>query len=211
MLHVFLSTLLGAQAQAGVPPVPGGCSAPATENRGRPGCFLSAELSIADPPPSLTWHLFRFPDAAGARAEAARHPLSAVTFSHDRVWLHVLSAGPLSIVAAERVATAGPLRLPAGRPVRARFIESIFTPGMRTRNHAHPGPEAFYVLDGVQCMESTADRRMVRAGETYVIHAGPHVQSAPAGRRNIALLLVPEGAPWIELVPDWTPSDFCFG
>lgn len=80
---------------------------------------------------------------------------------------------------------------------------------MRTRSHAHPGPEAFYVVDGVQCMESRSDRRMVRAGGTYVIESGAHVQAAPRGRRNIAVLIVPEGAPWIEIVNDWTPSDFC--
>ena len=137
--------------------------------------------------------------------------MSAVTFSHGQVWLHVLSAGPPPALAAgaERIAVAGPLRVPSPGPVVARFLESVFPPGMRTRNHAHPGPEAFYVLDGVQCMESRDDRRRVQAGETYVIAGGPHVQAAPAGRRNLALLIVPEGAPWIELVADWTPSDFC--
>ena len=66
---------------------------------------------------------------------------------------------------------------------------------MRTRVHSHPGPEAFYVLEGEQCMETPAQKRKLRAGESFIVPPGPHVQAAAHGRRNIALVLSGSGEP----------------
>ncbi len=57
----------------------------------------------------------------------------------------------------QRRAKIGPLEVPNG-PVTAHFPEAIFPPGMRTRVHSHPGPEAFYVVEGEQCMERPPTR-----------------------------------------------------
>jgi mannose-6-phosphate isomerase-like protein (cupin superfamily) len=189
--------------------VPGGCSEPALEHAGEPGCFQSAELKLPAAPKELHWHLYDFQNEAEARREAARHPLAVVTFSHGRVWLHVLADGKLRISTGRKLATAGPLELVPGTAYRARFIESTFTPGMRTRTHAHPGPEAFYVVSGMQCMDSPTRRARVEAGQTFVVDGGPHQQSAPQGRRNVAVVLYPEGQPWMTVVTDWTPSGYC--
>ena len=210
----LLSILLVAQPSAPPPgPIPGNCAAPARENQGRVGCYLAAELRLSDPPAEIHWHLLRFPDEAAARAEAGRHANSVVAFSHSGVWLHVLSPDAvLSTGGGEAVATAGPMRLDPGRPVIARFLESIFPPGMMTRPHRHAGPEAFYVLDGVQCMETAAERRMVRAGETYQLPAGvAHLQASPNGRRNMALVFHPADAAWMSIVTDWHGTGFCPG
>ena len=67
-------------------PIPGQCAEPARENAGKPGCYLAAELRLEDPPEQIRWHLFSFADEASARAEAARHRWSAVTFAHGQVW-----------------------------------------------------------------------------------------------------------------------------
>jgi quercetin dioxygenase-like cupin family protein len=214
---INLAFLMLAALQAGslslpsVPPVPGGCAAPATNHRGESGCFLVADITIAEPPAQLTWHLFRFADEAMARAEAARHELSAVAVSHDQVWLHILAPGEVRTLAGERMATAGPLAVPQGRAVTARLFEATFPPGMRTRVHAHPGPEAFSVVDGMQCMETPAERRMVRPGETFIVAAGPHIQAAPGGRRNLGLVLIPKGEPFMHFPSGWQPSSFCSG
>jgi hypothetical protein len=53
--------------------------------------------------------------------------------SHDRIWLHVLAHREARVANGRSLATAGPLTPEPGVPYRARFIESIFTPGMRTR------------------------------------------------------------------------------
>jgi quercetin dioxygenase-like cupin family protein len=203
---LWLLMLCGpAAAQA---PIPGGCTEPAAQHQGQTGCWLTAEMRVEAPPAQLWWHIRTFRSVAQARAEAARHPDSMVTTSFDRVWLHVLGQRREEM-AGEEVAVVGPLNVTRGKPLLVRFVESTFAAGMRTRVHEHPGPEASYVLSGVQCMESPTDRARVRAGESYVLQAGPHLQAAPLGRRSIAITLVEEGKPWMSLRPDWTPTSFC--
>jgi quercetin dioxygenase-like cupin family protein len=194
-------------------PIPGQCVEPARENAGKPGCFLAAELRLENPPETIHWHLFALPDEASATAAAARHQWSVVTFAHGRIWLHVLSKEErLTAINGEAVATVGPMRLQPGRLVVARFLESVFPPGMATRNHSHPGPEAFYVIDGIQCMETRDERRLIRAGESWHFPGAiEHVQAAPSGRKNMALVLSPDGEPWMALEPDWKPTGFCAG
>jgi len=209
---VLLPVLASAwPARAQTPAVPGQCAAPAEENQGRPGCFLTAELRIADAPANLSWHLYGFADEPRARAEAGRHPHSLVSRSHGRIWLHVLSAQAVRIRGGRRLARVDGLRVRPGADLTVRFIESVFPAGMRTRVHAHPGPEAFYVVDGVQCMETPQERRMVRAGQTFVVPPGAHVQASPSGRRNIALVIHEQGQLWMTLATDWSPSGFCDG
>jgi len=195
----------------GVPPVPGGCSEPATANSGKAGCYASAELSIARSPGAIYWHVYTFRDVRGARAEAARHRWASAAQSHGRNWLYVLGPQRLKVADGGHVATIGPLRLPAGRPMIARFLESDFPPGMRTRVHSHPGPEAFYVVEGEQCMDTPTGGRKIRAGNTFIVKSGAHMQAAPKGRKNIAVVFFPPGVPWMRMEPGWQPSDFCAG
>jgi quercetin dioxygenase-like cupin family protein len=131
--------------------------------------------------------------------------------SHGRNWLYVLNESGEKIDFGMHRVTIGPLELPAGRPVTIRFIESVFPPGMQTRVHAHPGVEAFYVIEGEQCMETPAERIRIPAGQSFVVPGGPHVQTSPKGRRNLAILAIPDGEPWMMLETGWKPSEFCGG
>lgn len=80
---------------------------------------------------------------------------------------------------------------------------------MQTRVHSHLGPEAFYVVEGEQCMETPDDKRLIPAGGTYVVERGPHIQAAPKGRRNLILILSPKGQPAVVPGADWQPTGFC--
>lgn len=191
------------------PPVPGLCSEPASANVGRPGCYLSAQLPVAGGTEPLFWHILVFPDLAAAQAEAARHDAATVVAAHDRIWLYVMGSQDLTIGTGERQAVIGPLRRPNPGPLVARFLESIFPPGMRTRTHAHPGPEAFYVVEGEQCMDSPGAQARIGVGDSYILEGGPHLQAAPTGRRNLVALLLPTQEPWMSLSPEWTPSAYC--
>ncbi len=106
-------------------------------------------------------------------------------------------------------ALVGPIRPTSGKPHIARFLEADFTAGMATRTHAHPGPEAFYVVSGEQCMETPTERKMLGEGETYIVERGVHLQAAPKGRQNLVVVLHEEGVPWSTVVTDWTPSGYC--
>ena len=215
MLAVLSPLLLALQqSPTALPPpgpIPGQCAEPAVENAGKPGCYLAAEVRIENPPAEIRWHLFRFADEASARAEAARHPASAVTFAHGQVWLHVLSPeASVTADAGEPKAVIGPMRLQTGGPLVARFLESTFPPGMTTRTHSHPGAEAFYVFDGVQCMETPGENRLIGPGESWHMPDRlQHVQGSRGGRRNMALVFHGEDQAWMHIEDDWVSTGFC--
>ena len=193
---------------ADVPPVPGLCLAPVPTDRDTPGCYKTDEVELIDAPPEIYWHISEFPTLAAANAEAKRHKWVSVTRIHSRNWLYVLSDRSIVQQSGKKRAVVGPLKTAPGIQV-AHFAEAVFPPGMRTRVHSHPGPEAFYVVEGSQCMESPTDRQVVQAGGTYIVDSGPHIQAAPRGRRNLVLILVPKGTAALTPGGNWTPSDFC--
>jgi quercetin dioxygenase-like cupin family protein len=191
-----------------IPPVPGGCTAPAGQNKGKPGCFLSAEIGLPSPPATLYWHVVPVEGEDAARRVKDRRAWSAAVEAHGRWWVYLLSPdGAERSLPSHHV--AGPFHLTPGKPVTARFMESWFPPGMRTRVHSHSGPEAFYVIDGEQCTETPTDRHRIKAGESYIVAGGAHLQAAPKGRRSVVLILAAEGEPWMRLSDGWSGSDFC--
>jgi quercetin dioxygenase-like cupin family protein len=200
--------LAAAIAASEVPPVPGLCSAPVPANSDAPGCYQTNELDLKDAPPALYWQVYEYPTLASAQAEAARHRWSAVAQAHSKIWLYVIAPSPEDVGSGIKRAVIGPLRSPSGT-VTAHFSEAIFPPGMRTRVHSHPGPEAFYVVEGEQCMDTPADRRVIPAGGTYVVAEGPHLQAAPHGRRNLVLILAPKGQPFVIPGGAWAPTKYC--
>ena len=205
-LSLLLIALLNPQDV--VPPVPGLCSMPVPANREQAGCYQTNAVDLDGAPKQIYWQIYEYRTAAAANAEAARHRWAAVTQIHSRTWLYVLGAANVRVRGGTRRARIGPLEPPASQ-VTAHFAEAIFPPGMRTRVHSHLGPEAFYVVEGEQCMETPTDQRKIRAGGTYIVASGPHIQAAPLGRRNLVLILVPKGKPAVIPGGDWKPTQFC--
>lgn len=202
--------MLSAALQADVPPVPGLCSAPVPEDRDTPGCYQTNEVELVGAPDEIFWSIYEYRSIVSAQREARRHRWSAVTQIHGRTWLYVLGAAGEPIEGAARRAVIGPLKVPTGA-VTAHFSEAIFLPGMRTRVHSHPGPEAFYVVEGEQCMDSPKESKMVGPGGTYIVREGPHLQAAPKGRRNLVLILAAKGEPFVIPGARWQPTGFCDG
>ena len=203
-----LAALASAAAAQPTPAVPGGCASPARENIGKAGCYLSVELTIEHPPARLYWHIRQEETEAGAWAAARAYRWSTVVPAHGEWWAYVLSPRAHEPALA-RHHVAGPFAIAAGKPVVARFMESCFTAGMRTRVHAHSGPEAFYVIDGEQCTETPTHRRRIKAGESYIVKSGLHLQSAPHGRRSLVLILATPGEPWMRLSDAWAGTEYC--
>ncbi|WP_106516102.1 cupin domain-containing protein [Allosphingosinicella deserti] len=200
--------VLAVLALQGTPPVPGACTAPARENVGKSGCFFTTQVTIDKPPATLYWHIVPAASEDAANASANGRPWSATVRAHGRWWLYILSSEK-NEAALPPHHVAGPFTMAPGRPIVARFMESWFTPGMRTRAHSHSGPEAFYVIDGEQCTETPTDRQKIQAGESYIVPKGAHLQAAPKGRRSLVVILAPEGEPWMKLTSDWAGTDFC--
>jgi quercetin dioxygenase-like cupin family protein len=192
-------------------PVPGQCAEPAADNRGKAGCFLIAEMSLGVRQVPVWWHLYEFPSEREATDAASKVPNALSAVSHGKAWLHILAGAKAPSLGAGAIhrATVGPLVTPGSGALVARFMESIFTPGMRTRVHSHPGPEAFYVIEGEQCLETPATHAKLRPGETFIVPPGSHVQAAAKGRKNILLVLHREGSAWMTMTPEWKPSQYC--
>ena len=128
--------------------VPGGCNTPVSERTSEIGCYLSATEVLGPLPQGpLFWHLYVYPTRAAA--ETAKGPRGTVVESLGRSG----STQSPSRNGARQVASAlraiGPLPISAGKQYTARYMEAVFTPGMKARIHRHSGPEAWYLVSGV--------------------------------------------------------------
>lgn len=206
LVSMFL--MIAPVSEANVPPVPGLCMAPVPANRDAPGCYQTGTVELDRAPAHIFWQIYEFPTHAAAQSEAADHRWASVAEAHSKTWLYVLGDQFERVKGGIKKASVGPLAVPPGAAT-AHFSEAIFPPGMRTRVHSHPGPEAFYVVEGEQCMETPSDKRLVPAGGTYVVEGGPHIQAAPKGRRNLVLILAPKGVPAVVPGGDWKSTGFC--
>jgi len=177
----------------------------------RSGCWVTASHALGVPPPGqLYWHIDRFADRAAA--DAARGPGGTVVESYGKVWLFTIAPDGLPPTPGERVATIGPLRIEPDRAYTAKYMEGTFSPGMRSIAHRHPGPEAFYNLDGQFCLETPGRRILVGPGEGVFVPGGIPMQLTATGttvRRSLVLILHPSdrlpGAPTFS----WNPEGLC--
>lgn len=191
--------------------VPGGCSVPRPTPPDAVGCYVAGTESLGtlggNP---VYWHLDAFPSRAAA--EGARRGRGVVAEAHGRVWLFTIADSAWRPGGGERVARVGPLPVVAGRTYAAHYNEGVVPAAARTPVHRHAGPEAWYVLEGAQCLETPDGFHVVRAGESYVVREGPPMLLAgvePGVRRSIALVLHDASQPWTILAPEWTPKGAC--
>jgi quercetin dioxygenase-like cupin family protein len=175
------------------------------------GCYLTATEALGTLGQApLFWQLYVYPTRTAA--EAARGPRGTVVESFGKIWLYTIAESGWRPSAGERVAVIGPLGIEAGKPYTARYMEAVFTAGMRTPVHRHSGPEAWYVLSGAQCLETPDETIVARAGESAVVGQGPPMRLSNVGtetRRSVLLVLHDAPRPWTTLDRSWTPRDLC--
>jgi quercetin dioxygenase-like cupin family protein len=171
--------------------VPGACNTPVGERSSEVGCYLTAiEALGALPEGAWFWHLHTYPTRAAA--EAAKGARGTVVESFGKVWLYTIAEERWLPPGGERVAVIGPLPIVAGKQYTARYMEAVFSPGMRARPHRHSGPEAWYVISGTQCLETPEGITIAHAGEGAIVAAGPPMSLASVGtetRRSVLLVL----------------------
>lgn len=162
--------------------------------------------------PAAVWYLYRF--SSKAAAEAARSEHGTVVGEAGAFWLSELApdgsmpAQPKGGVLAAHV---GPLALPSAASYTATLAYAVMQPGQRSRIHTHPGPEAFYVVSGEQCVETPAGAKRARAGEAFSEPAGIPMELMAVGlkeRRGFALVLHDSTQPQAAPVA-WHPSNLC--
>jgi len=132
------------------------------------GCYITArqELGALPRDTTLYWHI----DAFASLPEAAQYQGSrslAVT-SLGQAWLFTIAPRAWRAPAGRSVTVIGPLPLVPAAAFAAVYMEGVFTPGMASVVHRHPGVEAWYTLEGAQCLETPTGRLLQQAGDSGV-------------------------------------------
>jgi quercetin dioxygenase-like cupin family protein len=156
------------------------------------------------------WHLDTY--ATRAAAEAERGPGGTVVDAHGRTWLFTIADAEWRPVGGQRVARVGPLPLTAGRSYAAYYLDGVVPAAARTPAHRHAGPEAWYVLEGINCLETPDGIQTVGPGESLIVPEGPPMVLTGVGqalRRTLTLVVHDAAQPWTMLAPDWTPRGIC--
>jgi hypothetical protein len=177
------------------------------------GCFITAreELGALPKDSALYWHIDAFPTAA--LAVAAKAPRSTVVRSLGRNWLFTIAGQRWRPVSGKRIAAVGPLPLVDADAYAAVYMEGVFKPGMHSAVHRHPGVEAWYTVDGEQCLEIPRGKLEQRAGGPGMMVPGglPMILTGTGTsvRRSLVLILQDAAKPRSVVATDWTPAGLC--
>lgn len=193
--------------------------------RDLPGLHLTAEVPLgALPPQSMYWHIYEFDSHAAA--EAARPARGIVAEVFGRHWLYVIADEGWRPGGGRKVSVVGPFVLSPDTPYTARYMRAFFPPvelnGPYGPGHRHPGPEAWYVVSGGQCLETPNGLILANAGQAAMVPEGWPMTISSVGRdrrRAPVLILHRSDQPYSMAVDDhrshgaphgqWTPQAAC--
>jgi quercetin dioxygenase-like cupin family protein len=186
------------------------CS-PVNGHHGQPGCWEIDSIPIsAKVGTPLFWHVYEF--STVEKAKQAGDGRSRVVSAYGRVWLEAVADKQWKARGGRHVASVGPMHTISSLPQTASFMEATFTPGMRSRVHTHPGPEAWVVLEGEQCLETTEGKIRVVAGESMMVRGGLPMALYGTGRgirRALVLIIHPTGQSLGTTYDGWQPTESC--
>jgi quercetin dioxygenase-like cupin family protein len=175
------------------------------------GCWVMASRDLgALPGGTVYWHIDRF--ANRLSAETAKGPNSTVVESYGTVWLFAITSDALARTPGERVAVIGPLLVDPDTKYTADYMEGTFLPGMRSIAHRHPGPEAFYNIEGEFCLETPGKKTVVGPGQSTFVGSEIPMQLTATGtriRRSLVLVLRPSDRFLGRPTPGWRPDGLC--
>ena len=193
--------VLAADGQAGaVPP-------PAPDAR---GLFLTAEAQLGSlPAQPQYWHIYEYKSRAAADAVRGERETAVQVFG--RHWLYAIAEEKWRPAGGERVAVIGPLDVATGTPYTARYMQALFPADAPTSypgpGHRHPGPEAWFVVSGAQCLETPNGLIVASAGGGAMVPDGWPMAIASVGaetRRALVLILHRSSEPY-SMAVDGTP------
>jgi quercetin dioxygenase-like cupin family protein len=187
---------------------------PIEQRNGREfGCFITARQDLGALPrdSALYWHIDAFPSEA--KATTARSARGTVVHSLGRIWLFTIGDSAWRASGGEQIAVVGPLPLVEADSFTAVYMEGVFRPGMQSPVHRHPGVEAWYTLEGEQCLETPQGKLEQRAGGPGVMVPGgvPMILTGTGTgvRRSLVLILQATGQPRSVVAADWKPAGLC--
>src|SRR2546427_13199340 len=132
------------------------------------------------------------------RPRTAARPASVVVKPDGKSWLfrvagqHAAASG-----GGVRVAAVDLPPVPQAQSYELLAALAILQPGDDVGVHTHPGPEAWYVLAGEQCLETAVGLSRPHTGQTMVAPAATPMKLVITGSslRRAFLLVVHDAAP----------------
>ena len=110
----------------------------------------------------------------------------------------------------------------AAKAPRASIVEafgriwrfSIAPPDWRAPIHTHAGPEAWYLVEGAECLETPEGTTVAHAGDSVVVREGLPMILSSVGtemRKTFALVLHDSAKPWTMVMQsgEWKPAGRC--
>jgi hypothetical protein len=191
---------------------------PIAERAGRKlGCFITARHEIGRllVRPPLYWHLERYESRTEAQRDARRDNRSIAVESLGKHWVFTIAPFEWRSQAGEPFARVGPLPLVDANAFAAVYMEGVFEPGMHSMVHRHDGAEAWFTLEGSQCVETPEGKLEQRAGDPGIVVPGglPMMLSGTGSgvRRSLVLILQDATKPRSTPATDWKPKGLCGG
>ena len=190
-----------------------GVCKPVSERTQELGCWILGEQQVGKlEQPQAFWQIDTY--STRPEAEAAKGAHSAVFEAIGKVWLLTVERkGWQPAKAGQRVAEIGPIPVVPGKEYSALFMEGSFSPGMNSMVHTHSGPEAWYVVQGEQCLETPSGKMVGRAGgPPVIVPAGPPMMLTGIGageRRALTLILHPSSELPTQMENHWKPKGLC--
>ena len=180
------------------------------------GCQLLAKMNVSQfPDGPLFWCLNKFP--ARQVAEAAKVQNSLVVEAEGQCWLFTFGPKNAAPKQGELVTSVGPLQLTSNRLPRANLYEivaylAVMPPGTYTRVHVHPGPEAWYILSGEQCLETPLGVMKAARGESMFAPPMTPMRLTNSGssiRHALFIVIHDANQSWTIPTNDWKPCGAC--
>lgn len=171
------------------------------------GCFrIGMVENLKFSRSTVYWHLYSFPSRTAA--DAARSSSGIVVEEDGRVWLSEFGARNIQIRGGTRVAVVGPLKLAPADRYDAEIAYPVMRPSDYSRVHTHSGPEAWYVLTGVQCLETPELTRSAGPGTTMTATANRPMELRVVGTdvaRSLTLV-IHDSTQEFGKASDWKPT-----
>jgi quercetin dioxygenase-like cupin family protein len=173
------------------------CAENSPERHGEIGCSLVENKplpeSLKEP---LFWHIDRF--ESGETARAAVSPTSVALEAHGTWWLLTIESRVRNHHGGQHVAEVALPPLPPA-PKYSMLVMSAYIPtGLTSRVHYHSGVEAFYTVDGEQCLETPTSAHRMPKGGTFAVPAGVTMRLVATGakpRRALAVIVYDASQP----------------
>ena len=173
------------------------CVENSPERRGEFGCsFIENKPLPGDLKIPLFWHIDRF--ETGERARAAVGPASIAFEAHGTWWLMTVESQTDAHHGGQHVTEVKLPPLPEAAKYSMLVISAYIPSGMTSRVHLHSGVEAFYVVDGEQCLETAERAFRIQKGESLAVPTGVTmrlVATGPKPRRAFGLIVYDASKP----------------